>query len=198
MVVASGRFQSPCIPTVPGLDTFAGVGGSDVHIRLPGARSLPRQARSRRGRRDQRARDRLRTRPTRRRTRRGDPTATALRAAEVRRGRAVRPPDLHAVRNPGERDSARRPRSTGSSKRSCVEAGGSPEQYGAPAPDPSLFAAGVTLAQQYLPLVAEGRITVRPWLTSVDGRDGDVRRRITPRSSTGSCSAPGSSWTCRF
>ena len=25
-------------------------------------------------------------------------------------------------------------------------------------------------AQQYLPLVAEGRITVRPWLTSVDGR----------------------------
>jgi len=26
------------------------------------------------------------------------------------------------------------------------------------------------LAQQYLPLVAEGRITVRPWLTSVDGQ----------------------------
>ena len=55
-------------------------------------------------------------------------------------------------------------------KEIVVEAGGSPEQYGAPAPDPSLFAAGVTLAQQYLPLVAEGRITVRPWLTSVDGR----------------------------
>ena len=52
-------------------------------------------------------------------------------------------------------------------KEIVVEAGGSPEQYGAPAPDPSLFAAGVTLAQQYLPLVAEGRITVRPWVTSV-------------------------------
>jgi len=50
-----------------------------------------------------------------------------------------------------------------------VEAGGSPEQYGAPTPDPSLFAAGVTLNQQYLPLVAEGRIRVRPWLTSVAG-----------------------------
>src|SRR6185369_9399322 len=50
-----------------------------------------------------------------------------------------------------------------------VEAGGSPEQYGAPAPDPSLFAAGVTLSQQYLPLVAESRITVRPWMTSVAG-----------------------------
>jgi len=55
-------------------------------------------------------------------------------------------------------------------KEIVLEAGGSPEQYGAPAPDPSLFAAGVTLAQQYLPLVAEGRITVRPWLQSVDGK----------------------------
>ncbi|PRC45836.1 dimethylaniline monooxygenase, partial [Mycobacterium sp. ITM-2017-0098] len=60
-----------------------------------------------------------------------------------------------------------------------VEAGGSPEQYGAPAPDPSLFAAGVTLSQDYLPLVAEGRITVRPWPTTVDGRSvtfGDGHR----------------------
>lgn len=52
-------------------------------------------------------------------------------------------------------------------KEIVVEAGGSPEQYGAPAPNPSLFAAGVTLNQQYLPLVAEGRITVRPWMESV-------------------------------
>lgn len=51
-----------------------------------------------------------------------------------------------------------------------VEAGGSPEQYGAPAPDPSLFAAGVTLSQHYLPLVAEGRIAVRSWPTRVSGR----------------------------
>ena len=54
-------------------------------------------------------------------------------------------------------------------KEIVVEAGGSPEQYGAPAPDPSLFAAGVTLNQEYLPLVAEGRITVRPWMQSVAG-----------------------------
>ena len=50
-----------------------------------------------------------------------------------------------------------------------MEANGSPQQYGAPAPDPSLFAAGVTLNQGYLPLVAEGRITVRPWMTSITG-----------------------------
>ncbi len=54
-------------------------------------------------------------------------------------------------------------------KEIVVEAGGSPEQYGAPAPDPSLFAAGVTLNQTYLPLVAEGRIAVRPWIESVTG-----------------------------
>jgi hypothetical protein len=52
-------------------------------------------------------------------------------------------------------------------KEIVVEAGGSPEQYGAPAPAPSLFAAGVTLSQQYLPLVAEGLITVRPWMESI-------------------------------
>ncbi len=39
--------------------------------------------------------------------RRGDPAATALRPTEVRRGSAVRLSDLHAVRNAGERDSAR-------------------------------------------------------------------------------------------
>ncbi|AQA05223.1 dimethylaniline monooxygenase [Mycobacterium sp. MS1601] len=50
-----------------------------------------------------------------------------------------------------------------------VEANGSPEQYGAPAPDPSLFAAGVTLSQHYLPLVAEGRINVRPWIDHISG-----------------------------
>jgi dimethylaniline monooxygenase (N-oxide forming) len=54
-------------------------------------------------------------------------------------------------------------------KEIVVEAGGNPAQYGAPAPDPSLFAAGVTLSQAYLPLVAEGRITVRQWMQSVAG-----------------------------
>jgi hypothetical protein len=54
-------------------------------------------------------------------------------------------------------------------KEIVVEAGGSPEQYGAPAPAESLFAAGVTLNQHYLPLVGEGRIAVRPWMERVDG-----------------------------
>ena len=54
-------------------------------------------------------------------------------------------------------------------KEIVVGAAGSPEQYGTPAPDSSLFAAGVTLSQHYLPLVAEGRIAIRPWMKSVAG-----------------------------
>lgn len=54
-------------------------------------------------------------------------------------------------------------------KETVVRAAGSPEQYGAPAPNPSLLTAGVTLSQHYLPLVAEGRIAVRPWIKSVSG-----------------------------
>ncbi len=47
-------------------------------------------------------------------------------------------------------------------KEIVVESAGSPEQYGAPRPAESLFAAGVTLNQNYLPAVAEGSITIRP------------------------------------
>ena len=54
-------------------------------------------------------------------------------------------------------------------KEIVVEAGGRPEQYGAPAPAESLFAAGVTLNQHYPPLVGEGRIEVRPWMEQIDG-----------------------------
>ncbi|SOX52805.1 dimethylaniline monooxygenase [Mycobacterium ahvazicum] len=54
-------------------------------------------------------------------------------------------------------------------KEIVVGAAGSPDQYGAPAPDPSLSVAGVTLSQHYLPLVAEGRISARPWMKSVAG-----------------------------
>jgi len=55
-------------------------------------------------------------------------------------------------------------------KEIVIEAGGSPEQYGAPKPADDLFDAGVTLNQQYLPLVAEGKIDIHPWMENVDGR----------------------------
>jgi len=170
VVVASGRFHAPAIPPVPGLDTFTGAVGTSSTYHYRGSAAL-------RGRRILVA---------------GCAVSALEVAAELaqqgaatvvltqRRQRYVLPkfaagvPSDHriftrygvlATENLPAAEVDRQLREI------VVDAGGSPEQYGAPAPDPSLFAAGVTLSQQYLPLVAEGRITVRPWITSVDGPD---------------------------
>ena len=55
-------------------------------------------------------------------------------------------------------------------KQMVVESCGSPEQFGAPKPDENIFAAGLTQSQNYLALVAEGRIQPRPWIEAVDGQ----------------------------
>ena len=55
-------------------------------------------------------------------------------------------------------------------KELVVRTSGSPEQFGAPKPADNVFEAGITLSHHYLPLVAEGRITCRPWLLEVQGR----------------------------
>jgi hypothetical protein len=47
---------------------------------------------------------------------------------------------------------------------------GSPEDYGARKPPENIFEAGVALSQHFLPLVAEGRIHVKPWIAEVNGR----------------------------
>lgn len=168
VVVASGRFHKPAIPPVPGLETYTGTAGavSSYDYRGPAPyRGMSVLV-----------------------------AGCAISALEIavelaqlgadrvvitqRRQRYVLPkfaagvPSDHRIftrygtlssekLEPSEIDRQL--------KEIVVEAGGSPEQYGAPTPDPSLFAAGVTLNQQYLPLVAEGRITVRPWIDQVSG-----------------------------
>jgi cation diffusion facilitator CzcD-associated flavoprotein CzcO len=52
----------------------------------------------------------------------------------------------------------------------ALRLGGRPEHYGAPAALPTVAEAGITLCQHFLPLVAEGRIDVRPWMAGVDGQ----------------------------
>jgi dimethylaniline monooxygenase (N-oxide forming) len=167
VVVASGRFQSPFTPIVPGLDTFSGTAGvvSTYQYREPlpylGGRVLI--------------------------------AGGAISALEIaselahlgvavvvtqRRQRYVLPKfaagvpsDARIFTRYGTLANETLPvaEMDRQLKEIVVEAGGTPDQYGAPAPDPSFFAAGVTLAQHYLPLVAEGRIVVRPWMTAVDG-----------------------------
>jgi len=54
-------------------------------------------------------------------------------------------------------------------KQFVLEVSGNPEQFGAPKPPEDILEAGITQSQYFLPLVAEGRIAVKPWLASVDG-----------------------------
>ena len=166
VVVASGRFQSPCIPNVPGLDSFTGVAGASSTYNY-------REALPYLGRRVLVA---------------GGAISALEIASELAQLGAARlvvtqrrqryvlpkfaagvPSDYRIFTRYGTLANETLPAAEidRQLKEIVVDAGGSPEQYGAPAPDPSLFAAGLTLAQQYLPLVAEGRITVRPWMTSI-------------------------------
>lgn len=47
---------------------------------------------------------------------------------------------------------------------------GSPEQFGARKPAENVFEAGISQSQNFLPLVAEGRISTRPWMERIDGQ----------------------------
>jgi dimethylaniline monooxygenase (N-oxide forming) len=167
VVVARGRFRSPAIPAVPGLDGFSGSAGVTSTYQYRGSSTY------------------CGTRVL--------VAGCAVSALEIaseltylgarvvvtqRRQRYVLPKFAAGV--PSDHRIFTRYQTLASEtlpvaeidrqlRELIVEAGGSPEQYGAPAPDPSLFAAGVTLNQGYLPLVAEGRITVRPWMKSIAG-----------------------------
>jgi cation diffusion facilitator CzcD-associated flavoprotein CzcO len=168
IVVASGRFHAPAIPAVPGLETFSGSAGaiSTYHYR-DGSRY--------RGKRVLVAGCAISALEI-------ASEVAELGAAHVvvtqRRQRYIAPkfaagvPSDHRLYTRyGALATETLPAAQVDQflKEIVVGAVGSPDQYGAPAPDPSLFTAGVTLSQHYLPLVAEGRISVRPWMKSVAG-----------------------------
>ncbi|OBH00946.1 dimethylaniline monooxygenase [Mycobacterium sp. E2699] len=168
VVVASGRFHAPAVPAVPGLETFAGSAGAISSYQYRDAGPY--------------------------RDKRVLVAGCAISALEIaaelahlgaarvvvtqRRQRYVLPKfaagvptDYRVYTRYGALAFERLPRAEVDRqlKEIVVEAAGSPDQYGAPRPDASLFAAGVTLNQHYLPLVAEGRITVRPWIKAIEG-----------------------------
>lgn len=55
-------------------------------------------------------------------------------------------------------------------KNFVLQTSGSPEQFGAAKPAENIFEAGVSQSQHYLPLVAEGRIITKPWICSIEGQ----------------------------
>jgi dimethylaniline monooxygenase (N-oxide forming) len=167
-VVATGRFHAPAIPPVPGLETFAGSAEATSTYNYRGP--APYQGK------------------------RVLVAGCAISALEIaselaqlgaarvvvtqRRQRYVLPkfaagvPSDHRVYTRYGTLASETLHATEIDrqlKEIVLAAAGSPEQYGAPAPDPSLLVAGLTLNQHYLPLVAEGRITVRPWMESIAG-----------------------------
>ncbi|MHA0285097.1 flavin-containing monooxygenase [Mycobacterium sp. C3-094] len=170
VVIASGRFQTPALPTVPGLSTFSGPAGVRSTFDY-------RSVEPYRGKRVLVAGCAVSALEVATELVHGGAAAVTV---TQRRQRYVLPkfaagvPSDHRIfTRYGALAAERLPVAEVDRQLKAIvtAAGGSPEQYGAPAPDPSLFAAGVTLSQHYLPLVAEGRIDIRPWLQTVSGPD---------------------------
>ncbi|MBX7449320.1 NAD(P)-binding domain-containing protein [Mycolicibacterium sp. 3033] len=168
VVIASGRFQTPALPAVPGLSTFTGCRGVRSTFDYRGTEPY-------RGKRVLVAGCAVSALEVAAELVHGGAAAVTV---TQRRQRYVLPkfaagvPSDHRIfTRYGALAAERLPVAEVDRqlKTIVIDAGGSPEQYGAPAPHPSLFTAGVTLSQHYLPLVAEGRIDIRPWLQAVSG-----------------------------
>ena len=168
VIVASGRYRRPSIPTVPGLSTFTGPGGTS-HVA------------SYRG-------------PTPFQGRRVLVAGHSISAVEIaselalkgasrvivasRRHRYVLQkllagvPIEHRVYTRYAALAARAYPAdvvAATFRELIVRTSGHPHQFGAPCHAEDPYEAGFTQNQYYLPLVAEGRIHPRPWIAGVDG-----------------------------
>jgi dimethylaniline monooxygenase (N-oxide forming) len=168
IVIATGRYNNPAIPDVPGLKSFSGVAG----ISHTFSYKRPEDYRG------------LRVLVT------GCAISSveiasdlaALGAARVvltnRRQRFVLPKlvsgvplDLLAFTRFSALSKESFPMAAVAAefKQFVLTVAGSPEQFGAPKPAGDVLEAGITMSQFFLPLVAEGRISIKPWIESVDG-----------------------------
>ena len=169
VVVATGRYRTPAIPAVPGLSSFSGRGGvahtfqykdteryRGLRVLVGGCSISALEIAS-----DLAMTGAARVISTNRRQRyviqkiiAGVPTDHL---AFTRFGA------LAAESLPGEVVAR-------NLKEFITRTSGRPEQYGAPKPADDVFEAGIAPCQHFLPLVAEGRIAIRPWMTGIDGR----------------------------
>jgi hypothetical protein len=168
VVVATGAFQKWTLPEVPGLASFSGVGGVAHTFQYPDAEGF-------RGRRVLVAGGAISALEI------ASDLAMAGAArvtVTVRRQRYVLPklaagtPTDHLVftRMHALSEEAFSPEHADRMYTDLVlRLAGRPDYYGAPAARATVAEAGITLCQHFLPLVAEGRIDVRPWMTGVDG-----------------------------
>ena len=169
VVVATGRYTEPDIPAIPGIESFAGAGGAIHSARYLGADTY-------------RGRSVL-------------VAGCSISALEIASELAVSGATKVSVAMRRQRyvlqkliagvstdhiaftrfaalAGATLPPETlaAGMKDMVVKSCGSPEQFGAPKPDDNIFAAGLTQSQNYLALVAEGRIRPQTWIKRIDGR----------------------------
>ena len=169
VVVASGRFNKPLIPSLPGLDSFSGEGGVLHSFRYKDPGGF--------------------------RGKRVLVVGCAISALEIasdlamlgasrvvstfRRQRYVMqklvagvPSDALTLTRFAALNAEVTPRELLCEKVQdwILQAFGSPEQFGALRPAGNFLTVGRALSQHFLPLVAEGRIAVKPWIKEVQGR----------------------------
>ncbi|MBA3913425.1 MAG: NAD(P)-binding domain-containing protein [Acidobacteriales bacterium] len=167
-VIASGRFNKPYIPNVPGLETFSGKAGvthtfyykhpeqfRGLRVLVAGCAISALEIAS---------------------------DLAMLGAAKVttsyRRQRYVLPkivagvPLDHVLFNRWSacaEDSLPEEARVAGMKQTLLKIAGSPEQFGALKPHEDVRQAGISMSQHFLALVAEARITVKPWIREIAG-----------------------------
>jgi dimethylaniline monooxygenase (N-oxide forming) len=169
VIVASGRYQNPFAPPVDGLETFGGRGGVSHACRYEGPDRFV-------GARVIVAGGSISALEIASDLAQGGAAKVTV---AMRRQRYVVPKLIGGV--PADNIGLTRFQAlaaetfpseevAGALKAFLVEAGGNPAAFGARAPADDVLEAGITLCQDYVPLLAEGRIEPRPWLRGVDGR----------------------------
>jgi thioredoxin reductase len=170
VVVASGRFNKPVIPPVPGLDAFCGPGGALHSFQYKDPEGF--------------------------RGKRVLVVGCAISALEIasdlamlgasrvvstfRRQRYVMqklvagvPSDALTLTRFAALNAEVTPRELACEKTQdwILRTFGSPERFGALKPAGNFLTVGRALSQHFLPLVAEGRIAVKPWIREVQGQE---------------------------
>jgi dimethylaniline monooxygenase (N-oxide forming) len=170
VVVASGRFNKPVIPSLPGLDSFCGQGGVFHSFQYKDPEGF--------------------------RGKRILVVGCAISALEIasdlamlgasrvvstfRRQRYVMqklvagvPSDALTLTRFAALNAEVTPRELACKKTQdwILRTFGSPEQFGALTPAGNFLTVGRALSQHFLPLVAEGRIGVKPWIRKIQGRE---------------------------
>jgi dimethylaniline monooxygenase (N-oxide forming) len=169
VVVASGRFNRPLVPSLPGLDSFCGQGGVLHSFQYKDPEGF--------------------------RGKRVLVVGCAISALEIasdlamlgaarvvstyRRQRYVMqklvagvPSDALTLTRFAALSAEVTPRELACQKTEnwIVRTFGSPEQFGALTPAGDFLTVGRALSQHFLPLVADGRIAVKPWIREIQGR----------------------------